>query len=430
MVARIKRTQSLSRSLNYNEKKVQQGMAECIQAVNYPKDLEHLNFYDKLHRLEHQAELNERVKANSVHISLNFHESDQLNREKLCDIAETYMKGIGFEKQPYLVYQHRDAGHPHIHIVTTNIQKDGSKIDMNNIGRNQSEQARKAIELEFGLTQAEGRKQTQENPLKVSGQKVQYGKTQTKKAITNVLDVVIDQYKYTSLPELNAVLKLYNVMADRGKEDTKMFGKRGLVYTALDDNGNKIGTPIKASAFYNKPTLKYLEQKFVQNEPLRQAHERKIRVAIKWTLLKKNQTLGEFKGALAREGVNVVLRQSAEGTIYGITYVDFWTKCVFNGSDFGKEFSAKGILEQLRPEQNQEELNQRQIQPNQLRQENSSTHQVTNKQDSDQSNQHQSKSEPLNALELLFKPVQTNDSLPKELLQKKKQKKQSRGFHL
>ncbi len=163
MVARIKRTQSLSRSLNYNEKKVQLGVAECVHAVNYPKDLEGLNFYDKLHRLEHQAALNERVKANSVHISLNFHESDQLDKEKLCAIAETYMQGIGFEKQPYLVYQHYDAGHPHIHIVSTNIQKDGSKIEMNNIGRNQSEKARKAIELQFGLIQAEGRGQKQEN---------------------------------------------------------------------------------------------------------------------------------------------------------------------------------------------------------------------------------------------------------------------------
>ena len=92
MVARIKRTQSLSRSLNYNEKKVNLGVAECIHAANYPKDLEALNFYDKLHRLEHQAALNERVKANSVHISLNFHESDKLNREKLCAIAESYMR--------------------------------------------------------------------------------------------------------------------------------------------------------------------------------------------------------------------------------------------------------------------------------------------------------------------------------------------------
>ncbi len=69
---------------------MQLGVAKCIHAVNYPKDLEALNFYNKLHRLEHQAALNERVKANSVHISLNFHESDKLNKERLCAIAEDY----------------------------------------------------------------------------------------------------------------------------------------------------------------------------------------------------------------------------------------------------------------------------------------------------------------------------------------------------
>lgn len=50
--------------------------------------------------------------------------------------------------------------------VSTNIQRHGSKIEMNNIGCNQSEQARKAIELQFGLTKAEGRGQKQENELK------------------------------------------------------------------------------------------------------------------------------------------------------------------------------------------------------------------------------------------------------------------------
>lgn len=98
MVARIKRTQSLSRSLNYNEKKVQLEVAESIHEVNYPKDVKQLNFYDKLDRLERQVELNERVKANSVHISLNVHESDLLNKEKESAIAETYIKAIGFKK--------------------------------------------------------------------------------------------------------------------------------------------------------------------------------------------------------------------------------------------------------------------------------------------------------------------------------------------
>ncbi|MGI8583448.1 MAG: relaxase/mobilization nuclease domain-containing protein [Chitinophagaceae bacterium] len=38
------------------------------------------------------------------------------------------MDKIGFAEQPYLVYQHLDAGHPHIHIVTTNIQQSGKRI--------------------------------------------------------------------------------------------------------------------------------------------------------------------------------------------------------------------------------------------------------------------------------------------------------------
>ncbi len=220
MVARIKRGSSLSRTLNYNEQKVKLGGAECINAVGYPKDLDQLSFYDKLHRLEHQAALNERITANTVHISLNFADADQLDQEKLNTIADTYMRMIGFGKQPYLVYEHKDAGHQHIHIVTTNIRADGSKIEMNNIGRNQSEKARKTIEVLYGLTKAEQEKQTksqEQKPDHFGPPRVQYGKNGTKQAISNVLEYVTREYKFTSLGELNAILQLYNVAADPGK---------------------------------------------------------------------------------------------------------------------------------------------------------------------------------------------------------------------
>jgi hypothetical protein len=46
-------------------------------------------------------------------------------RKKLLSIAENYMEKIGFSAQPYLVYQHLDVGHPHVHLVTTNIGADG-----------------------------------------------------------------------------------------------------------------------------------------------------------------------------------------------------------------------------------------------------------------------------------------------------------------
>lgn len=110
-------------------------MATCLAAVNYPKDVEDLGFYQKLSLLENQAALNVRTKVNSVHISLNFDPSERLSANRLGEIADTYLQKIGFEGQPYLLYPHHDAGHPHVHIVTTNIKADGKRIELHNLGK-------------------------------------------------------------------------------------------------------------------------------------------------------------------------------------------------------------------------------------------------------------------------------------------------------
>jgi len=176
MVAKFETGSSLNQTLNYNEKKVQKRVAELLTAVNYPIDHPYLSFQQKLNRLENQAALNENVTRNSIHISLNFDPSEQLEKEKLIAIATTYMDKIGFGEQPYLLYQHFDAGHPHIHIVSVKVKADGKRIDTQNIGRNQSEKARKEIEIAFNLVRAEDSKVKEKYKLEpVNAQKVQYG---------------------------------------------------------------------------------------------------------------------------------------------------------------------------------------------------------------------------------------------------------------
>ncbi len=339
MVAVIKAGSSIHRILNYNEQKVKEGLAQCIVAVNYPKDVEDLSLNNKLNRLLNQNELNENVTQTSVHISLNFDPSEKLPNARLAEIANTYMNKIGFGKQPYLVYQHQDAGHPHIHIVTIKVRADGSRIDIHNIGRNQSEKARKEIEQSFGLKRAEDSKQRQLYALKaVNVQKVQYGKFDTKRAITNVLEVVLNTYKYTSLPDLNAVLQQYNIMADHGNENSRIYKNNGLTYRIIDEKGNKIGVPIKAIDFYNQPTLKSLEAKFIMNETARQTHKVRVKNAIDLSLLKNpNQSIESLIKSLEKDDINTVKRQNNDGTVYGITYVDHRTKSVFNGSDLEKQ---------------------------------------------------------------------------------------------
>ena len=41
----------------------------------------------------------------------------------------------------------------------------------------------------------------------------------------------------------------------------------------------------------------------------------------------------------------MVIWKNKEKIIYGISYIDHKTKCVFNGSELGKQYSARMILE-------------------------------------------------------------------------------------
>lgn len=367
MVAVIKTGHSINRILNYNENKVKEGKAAFISAANYPIDTEKITFNQKLNLLLKQASLNENVTRNSVHISLNFDPSEKLSTEKLQEISDKYMQKIGFGEQPYLVYQHFDAGHPHIHIVSLKVRADGTRIDTNNIGRNQSEKARKEIEDDYSLVKAENMKTKPYELKSAHSQKVQYGKSDSRRAIANVLDGVLNSYKYTSLAELNAVLQQYNVLADRGSEDSRVHQNQGLLYRILDEKGNTIGVPIKASSFHNKPTLKYIEERFKTNEPARLPHKGRVKNAIDLALLREpKKSLEALVKMLEKEGINTVLRQNKDGIIYGLTYVDYRTKCVFNGSDLGKPYSAKGIqdrcvqndqLKQDEPQINQQATN-------------------------------------------------------------------------
>ncbi|MNQ97588.1 hypothetical protein D3C85_1132440 [compost metagenome] len=91
--------------------------------------------------------------------------------------------------------------------------------------------------------------------------------------------------------------------------------------------------------------MKFLEEKFKANKNKPILHSRRIKNSIDLALLNGKLTLCELTKALEKQGINIVLRTNTEGMLYGITYVDHTTKCVFNGSSLGKEYSAKAIQE-------------------------------------------------------------------------------------
>ncbi|MDT3401055.1 relaxase/mobilization nuclease domain-containing protein [Mucilaginibacter terrae] len=339
MVAKIKTGRSILGAINYNEHKVRLDKAELIMAQGYLKEPTALSFSEKLNRLTDLADRNERTAVNTLHVSLNFAVGENLDRITLQKIADDYIQGLGFGGQPFLVYQHHDAGHPHLHIVTTNIKANGERISFHLLANKASEQSRKQIEQTYNLVKAEDQTNAHKLPIPVSLEKVIYGKSETKRSISNMLNEVLRTYKFTSLPELNAVLNRLNVTADRGSKDSRMYAKNGLVYWVTNERGNKLGVPIKASSIYGKPTLKTLEDRFRLNEVLRKPMKDQLVRAIDVALLNPTSK-AKFAKDLNAQNIQVVFRQNEEGRIYGLTFVDHRSKAVFNGSDLGKAYSA------------------------------------------------------------------------------------------
>jgi hypothetical protein len=52
---------------------------------------------------------------------------------------------------------------------------------------------------------------------------------------------------------------------------------------------------------------------------------------------------------LGKRDIQLLFRENKDGIIYGLTYIDHRNRSVFNGSDLGKAYSAKAILERLAP---------------------------------------------------------------------------------
>ncbi len=419
MVAKITIPKSIEAALNYNEKKVQKGAAECLHAANYLSEAKNMNFYQKLNGFEKLNNLNSRATTKTIHISLNFDPSEKLSKDKLIEVANVYMEKIGFGQQPFLVYKHEDAGHPHIHIVSTTIKEDGSRVNTHNIGRNQSEKARKEIEQQYGLMKAERQQQLMKPGIKpLDTLKAVYGKSETKRSISNVVGAVFSQYKFTSLPEFNAALKQFNVIADRGKEEGRIYKNRGLVYRILDSDGNKVGVPIKASSIGCKPILDNLEKKFIANEVAKEPLKQITKNTIDECLQSSPGSIKNLVATLNQKNIYTVLRQNAEGRLYGITFVDNQNKVVFNGSDLGKGYSAAALQSKLAV------VNENPLAQDETK--GSSSLSALFKENDP--NKHQDKTistttKNENLLEVLLSTKEQYDNTPKSLLKKKRKKK-------
>ena len=165
-----------------------------------------------------------------------------------------------------------------------------------------------------------------------------------KKQIGNVLKGISGRYKFQTLGEYRALLALYNVTVEECRGEVRGREYRGFVYSATDDRGEKIGTPLKASRFGKRYGYEAFERWCAASKE--QIKERKLGDMTHATVmaaLRRTKDRVEFIALMKAKGVDVVLRETDTGRIYGATFIDHRTGCVLNGSRLGKELSANAL---------------------------------------------------------------------------------------
>ncbi|GGB01490.1 relaxase/mobilization nuclease domain-containing protein [Puia dinghuensis] len=347
MLAKTKPFGKVGKLLYYNEQKVREKKAECIYAGNFLKDAADLTPEDKNRRFNDLQSLNQRATQTAVHVVLQFAPEENLDNEKLVDIAASYMQRIGYGDQPYLVYRHFDAAAPHVHIAAISIRPDGSHIYYPLLMPGKiSEPARRAVEDEFSLVKAAGHKRKLQQ-LTGPAEKIQYGKLPTKEVITQTLDYILHNYRYRSIAELNAILRQFNLIAKTGRPGSRLYGFGGLLYQILDEKGQGRGAPIKASALESKPTLSWLETRFREFQQPDPLAIQRTRVALDSILLANPQDYAAFHDALRRNQLAAASGLDARGAITGLLLVDFASRSVINTTQLGPDYHLPAIRQKL-----------------------------------------------------------------------------------
>jgi hypothetical protein len=103
--------------------------------------------------------------------------------------------------------------------------------------------------------------------------------------------------------------------------------------------------------------------------------------------------------------------------IYGITYVDHHKKCVFNGSDLGKQYSAAGIQQRCR-HQNIQQAQSQGLKQTPQEQASSSQHSLI----ADKANN------LLQPIEAVMQPTEDKSYMPGQFKNKKKRRRRQ-GYH-
>lgn len=129
MIAKIGRGANMMGVLSYNQLKVDQNKGQILATNRIWETPDGSYTVAHLYRsFAPYLMANIRTEKPVLHISLNPDPKDKVTDQQFREMADQYMREMGYAEQPYIVFKHTDIDRTHIHIVSTCIDHYGKKL--------------------------------------------------------------------------------------------------------------------------------------------------------------------------------------------------------------------------------------------------------------------------------------------------------------
>ena len=358
MIANITTGNYTHGMVKYNHDKINEKNSLGEKAIYLGEKNIHSNeVNDIIKRIVLQNNLNSNISKPNIHISLNFHKNDVLNNNKVFKIAEDYMERLGYSDQPYAVYRHFDKEHPHIHIVSSQIDNDKKKISDSFLYR-KSQRITRELELLHGITVATEHKGNKiENiPIdKLIHEHLEKGKFSLSSVLSEVILNALST-KPTNEKEFDYALLKNQCKRSYYFEENETKGNyfhliriEDLSEPEIKDKGIK-GSQIDFSFSYEAIQTQLALNDKVKKQNFKPVMGKVYAIVNEVKNLKEPTQYSLLEMKLRKKGIEMTTRRKQTGddigTIYGLLFKDMKTGMTYSASDFKiktKEFLSKII---------------------------------------------------------------------------------------
>jgi Relaxase/Mobilisation nuclease domain len=173
--------------------------------------------------------LNPAISKPVFHISISLNPQESLSKDQWAEVADRYIKEMGFTNNQYLVVQHHDRSHQHIHILANRIDLNGKSVN-DWRSKKRTEKILRGIEKDYGL---EVLPYSWEKADRSKSTNQRYGqRIPSEKAVTETLQQVIDKAINNSgnLRDFQAFLQFQGVEVRLRDGDLDLGTASGISY--------------------------------------------------------------------------------------------------------------------------------------------------------------------------------------------------------